>query len=405
MKVFAGRRVLMWLENNPYPQDTRVPREATTLVSAGYEVSVICPVGPQQSCHEVLDGVHVYRFPPPPSGDGLLGYLLEYGYSMLATLVLSLLVLLRRGFDVIHAHNPPDTFVFIAALYKLLGKRFVFDHHDLAPEMYHARFRDGGSRLLYNALILLERLSCRLADHVIATNESYKAVEMERGKVPEQRITVVRNGPDLDRLEPVEPDASLRQRANTILGYVGEMAPQDGVDFLLRALHHLVYDLGRNDVLCVIVGKGSELTQLKALASELEIEEYVWFTGSIPDEHMIRYLSTADICVDPDPSNPFNDRCTMVKMMEYMALRKPIVAFDLPEHRVTAQDAAVYARPNDELDFARKIASLIDDPEQCKRMGEKGRDRVEKELTWPHQEKFLLQAYETILSRRDGRGR
>ncbi len=397
MKASVGSRVLMLLENGPYTHDARVPHEAKALTSAGYEVSVICPRGPQKPWRELLNGVHIYRFPPPPTGDGLLGYLLEYGYAMVATFLLSLLVLVREGFDVIHAHCPPDTFVLIAAFYKLLGKRFVFDHHDLAPEMYYyARFRNGGSRLVYHTLVLLEKLSCRLADRVIATNESYKAVEMERGRVPEERVTVVRNGPDLERLQPVEPDPALRQRANTILAYVGGMGPQDGVDYLLRALHHLIYNLHRYDVFCVIVGQGDVLPDLKALARELHIEEYVWFTGWIPDEDMIRCLSTADICVDPDPSNPFNDRCTMVKMMEYMALGKPTVAFDLPEHRVTAQDAAVYARPNDELDFAQHIAVLMDDPERRKRMGQIGRERIETELAWPCQEKYLLEAYEAV---------
>ena len=396
MKASAGRRVLMLLENAPYSEDPRVAREAATLVSAGYEVSVICPSGPQQHWREVLDGVHIYDFPSPPDADGFLGYLVEYGYSMVATFFISLVVCLREGLDIIHAHNPPDTFVFIAALYKLLGKAFVFDHHDLAPELYRARFKDGGSGLVYEALVLLEKLSCRLADCVIATNESYKGVEMERGNVPDERITIVRNGPDLERLQPVEPDPVLRQRANTILGYVGGLGPQDGVDYLLRALGHLVYDFGRRDILCVIVGKGNVLPDLKALARELHIEEYVWFTGWIPDGDMIRYLSTADICVDPDPSNPFNDRCTMVKMMEYMALGKPIVAFDLPEHRVTAQDAAVYARPNDELDFAQRILALMDDPERREKMGQIGRHRVETELAWPHQEQYLLEAYATV---------
>lgn len=396
MKASLGSRVLMLLENKPYSEDARVRREVTALVSAGYEVSVICPMAPQTPWRELLDGAHVYSFPSPPPGQHFLGYLLEYSYSMVATFFLSLFVLLREGFDIIHAHNPPDTFVFIAALNKLFGKRFVFDHHDLAPEMYYARFRDGGNRLVYHALVLLEKLSCRLADRVIATNESYKAVEIERGQVPPERITIVRNGPDLEMLKPIEPDPALRQRANTILGYVGGMNPQDGVDYLLRALGHLVYDLGRRDILCVIVGKGDMLPELKALAKELHVEEYVWFTGWIPDEDMIRYLSTADICVDPDPSNPFNDRCTMVKMMEYMALGKPIVAFDLPEHRVTAQDAAVYARPNDELDFAQRILALMDDPERREKMGQIGRHRVETELAWPHQERYLLEAYATV---------
>ena len=381
MKASAGS-VLMLLENNPYQSDPRPKREACTLVKAGYRVSVICPRPPGGKLYEVMDGVRLYQFPAPAAANGLLGYLWEYGYSMVVTFVISLLVFLREGFDVIHAHNPPDTFFLIAAFYKLLGKRFVYDHHDLAPEMYYARFGDGGNRFVYHTLVLLEKLSCRLADCVIVTNESYKAVEMERGQMPAERITIVRNGPDLEGLQPVEPDPALRQRADTILGYVGRMGPQDGVDYLLRALYHLIYDLDRR---------------------ELHIEEYVWFTGWIPDEDLIRHLSTADICVDPDPSNPFNDRSTMVKMMEYMALGKPVVAFDLPEHRVTAQDTALYARPNDELDFARQIVVLMDDPERRKRMGQRGRERIETELAWSYQEEHLLEVYEVLSTGSPGR--
>ena len=386
----------MLLEKNPYPQDYRTCREARALAAAGYQVAVICPLDPGQPWREMLDGVRVYRFPAPPAANSFLGYLWEYGYSMAAMFIISLLVFLREGFDVVHAHNLPDTLVFIAAFYKLLGKRFVYDHHDLGPEMYYARFGDKGNRLVYPMLVLLEKLSCQLADHVIATNQSYKTVEMQRGRVPEERITIVRSGPYLEPWRAVKPDPILRQKGETILGYVGIMGPQDGVDYLLRALRHLVYELGRRDFFCVIIGKGDALTDLKKLATQLGINEYVWFTGWVSDADLLCYLSTADICIDPDPSNPFNDRCTMNKMMEYMALGKPIVAFDLPEHRVTAQDAAVYAHPNDELDFAQQIAALMDDPERRKKMGQIGRERVETELAWPYQEKHLLEVYEAL---------
>ena len=403
MKPSVSIRVLMLLENGPYSQDARVPSEATALVSAGHKVSVICPVRPQEPWRETLNGVRVYRFPAPPTANGLLGYLLEYGYAMAATFVLSLRVLLDEGFDVIHAHCPPDTFVFIAAFYKLLGKRFVYDHHDLAPELYYARFGGSGNRLVYHILVLLEKLSCRLADHVITTNQSYKTVEMQRGHVPEEYITVVRNGPDLNRLRPVEPDPDLRRKGKTIIGYVGRMGFQDGLDYLLRALRHLIHDLGRTDFFCVLVGAGDALPRIRSLAEQLGLANYVLFTGWVEYSEVPRYLSAMDICVAPEPSNSYNDRSTVIKLMEYMALEKPIVAFDLPEHRVTAQDAAVYARPNDEFDFAQQIAALMDNPERRRRMGEKGRERVEKELAWPHQEKSLLEAYESLISRRDGR--
>lgn len=397
MKASVGRRVLMLLENQPYPQDPRVRREATALKDAGYSVSVIAPGRKGQPWRETIDGVKVYRFPAPPGGNGFWGYLWEYGYSVTAAFILSLLVFFRNGFDVVHAHNPPDTFVFIAAFYKLLGKRFVYDHHDLAPEMYYARFEGKGNRLVHLALVALEKLSCKLADHVIATNESYKRIEMQRGQVPEERITIVRNGPELKNLQSVEPDAELRLKAKTIIGYVGAMGVQDGIDYLLRALRHLVYDLGRSDFFCVMIGRGDAQANLKQLTTQLGLDDHVWFTGWVSDADLLRYLSTADICVDPDPSNPFNDRCTMIKMTEYMALGKPIVAFDLPEHRFTAREAALYVRPNDELEFARALVQLMDDPEQRQVMGSFGRRRVETELAWCYSVPALLSVYRKLL--------
>jgi len=399
MKASVGNRVLMLLEKGSYPQHCRVRREARTLAAAGYQVSVICPSVRGQPWREMLDSVRVYRFPAPLAAKGFLGYLWEYGYSMAATFILSLLVFLREGFDVVHAHNLPDTFVFIAAFYKLLSKRFVYDHHDLGPEMYYARFGGSGNRLVHHMLALLEKLSCQLADHVIATNQSYKTIEMQRGGVPEERITVVRNAPDLNYLRPTEPDPHLRQKGKTIIVYVGVMGFQDGVDYLLRALRHLVYDLGRTDFSCVLVGAGDALPSLKQLTEQLSLADHVLFIGWVEYTEVARYLSAADICVAPEPSNSYNDRCTIEKVMEYMALGKPIVAFDLPEHRVTAQDAAVYARPNDELDFARLIIALMDDPERRQKMGQVGRERIETGLAWSYQEKCLLEAYEALNGR------
>ena len=396
MKASAGNRVLMLLENCTYPLDRRVRQEAMVLLGAGYQVSVICQRGPHQPWRENVDGVFVFRYPAPPEAQSFLGYILEYAYSLAATFVMSLLVWVHRGFDTIHAANPPDTAVFIALFYKLLGKRFVFDHHDLAPEMYMVRSNYKGNRLVHQMLVWLEKTSFRFADHVIATNQSYKNVAMQRGYVPEKRITVVRNGPALDRVKLVEPDPELKKRGSVIIGYIGVIALQDGLDYLLRALKLLLTDLGRDDFFCIIIGKGSALADLKAQTSQLGLDQHVWFTGFIPDADAIRYLSTVDICVDPDPSNLFNDRCTMIKMMEYMTLSKPIVAFDLPEHRVTAGEAAMYARPNEESDFARQITVLMDDPERCKKMGEIGRKRVENELAWPYQAMYLLDAYKSM---------
>jgi glycosyltransferase involved in cell wall biosynthesis/peptidoglycan/xylan/chitin deacetylase (PgdA/CDA1 family) len=396
MKRPTGTRILMLLENNPYYYDTRTKAEASTLTAAGYHVTVIAPAAPGRRWHEVVDGVATYSYPAPPVLDGIAGFVYEYGYSMVASFMLSIVVFLRRGFDVVHAHNPPDLFVFVGAFYKLFGVRFVFDHHDLAPEMYCARFGARSKRLVYHVLAWLEKLSCRFADRVIATNRSYLAVEMERDGVPPERITIVRNGPDLNRIRPVDPDPGLRGKGKTIIGYVGEMGYQDGVDYLLRALHHLAYDLRRTDFFCVLVGNGAAWDSLKALAAELRLDEYVWFTGRILGSDLLSYLCAADICVAPEPSNPYNDRSSMIKMSEYMALAKPIVAFDLPEHRFTAEEAALYVPPNDEAAFARAVADLMDDPERRQAMGAFGRRRVESVLAWPHSVQSLRTVYGTL---------
>lgn len=387
----------MLLENHPYPQDGRVRREAQSLEKAGYQVTVVCPAGSGQARSEVVAGVQVYRYPAPKERDGFLGYLFEYGYSMAMSALITFYVFVRSGVDVIHAHNPPDTFVLVAAWYKLLGKKFVFDHHDLSPEMYDARFEGDANATVHRALLAFEKLTFRMADHVISTNESYREIAIGRGAMPEDQVTVVRNGPQLDRVAPVDPDPQLRNGAGTVIGYVGVMGPQDGVDYLIRALDHLSHQLGRSDFVCYIVGEGSEIPSLKRLVAERGLEGLVHFTGRISDEELMRVLSTADICVDPDPCNPFSDRSTMIKMTEYMAMSKPIVAFDLKEHRRTAEEAAVYATPNDESEFARLLAELMDDPDKRRRMGEFGRRRVEAELAWPHQERQLISAYQRLL--------
>jgi glycosyltransferase involved in cell wall biosynthesis len=392
----------MLLENSDYEHDTRVRAEAETLQANGYEVTVINRRSRGQKFHEVMSGVHLYTFRMPATASGSLGYLTEYLYATLAMFGISLIVSVRRGFDVVHTHNPPDILFLVAGFYKLFGKRFVYDHHDLGPELYDARFAGRGNPLVRWALVVGEKLACRLADRVIATNASYRVVEMERSGVPAERITIVRNGPDLRIFHPVPPDPDLRRRAGTLIGYIGVMGPQDGVDYLLRAVRHLVFDLKQEDIFCVIMGKGDSVQDLKRLAHELEIEKQVWFTGWVSYDDLLCYLSTVDIGVDPDPSNPFNDRCTMIKMMNYMTMSKPIVAFDLPEHRVTAGDAAAYARPNSELDFAQQINALIADPERQRRMGMLGRQRIESALAWPYQAQNLLNAYATV-SAGDGR--
>ena len=399
MKRRGGRRILMLLENCSYPEDIRVLQEAQALVADGYEVAVICPKEAGQLWRECVDGVQLYRYPAPPAASSFSMYLWEYGYTMAATFLLSLLALWRQGFDVVHLHSPPDLFVVIAAFYKRFGKRFVFDHHDLSAEMYTMRFEHGGNRLVYQTLLGFEKCCFRLADHVISTNHSYKTIAMQRGGVPETQISIVRNGPDIRMFKPVVPHPAvqrIRQPDKTVLAYVGVMGFQDGVDYFLRALWHLVYDLKRTDVCAVLLGKGDAFASLQALAQQLHLDDYLWFAGWVALEEVPHYLSAADICVAPEPSNAYTDRSTTIKLMEYMAVGKPTVAFALPEHQFSARDAALYAQPNEELDFARHIAVLMDDPIRRQRMGQRGLERITTELAWSYQAKHLLEAYATL---------
>jgi glycosyltransferase involved in cell wall biosynthesis len=325
-----------------------------------------------------------------------VGYVSEYLYFTTACLVVSCGIAVKEGIDVIHAHNPPDLLFLVGAFHKVFGRKFVFDHHDLSPELYQSRYATP-SGLVTGGLALCERASVRLADVVIATNESYRAIDIQRNGIAPGRVFIVRNGPDLLRVRLTEPDAALRGRARIVLGYLGAMNPQDGVDYLLRALDYLRHSLNRSDFHCILIGDGDSLEALKHLATELRLDDCVTFTGFIPDDDMVRYLSTVDICLDPNPSSPLNDVSTWIKVMEYMALGKPVVSFDLRETRVSAGDAAVYVKPNDQMEFARTTAALMDDPARRARMAEVGRARVQHELGWHVTSQNLLRAYESLL--------
>ena len=396
MKEFAGKRILMLIENSPYPLDIRVSHEALSLKSAGYQISVICQRGQHEPLQETIDDIFICRYPSPPKGEKFFAYLLEYSYSFVAMFFLSFYVWGKRGFDIIHTANPPDTAVFLGIFFKLFGKKFIFDHHDLVPELYLARAGKRASGLVYQLFLWLEKITFRYSDYVIATNQSYKNIAMERGNVPENRIMIVRNGPDLDQIKPVPVDPDLKKKDVFLIGYVGMIGLQDGLDYLLRALQKVKFDLGKNNFCCVIIGKGNILADLKDQSHKLGLADVVRFTGFISEEEKLKYLSSIDVGVDPDPMNGFNEYCTMVKMMEYMAFGKPIVSFDLPEHRVTAQGAAFYAKPNDELDFARCIVQLMENPELREQMGEIGRDLINNTLAWKHQAKNLLEAYNRL---------
>ncbi len=387
--------MLILVENLPAPFDRRVWQEARTLRDAGYIVSIICPTG--RGCErkfEAIDGIHVYRYNLPIEAASAAGYALEYAVALAWTFALAWRVLLTRGVDVIHACNPPDLFFLIGGFFKLFGKKFVFDHHDLNPELYEAKF---GRRDFFHRLLLkLEYWTFRTADVSIATNESYQRIAIERGRMRPERVFVVRSGPSLERLRILPPDERLRYGRRYLVGYVGVMGKQEGIDYLLRAVRHVVFDLVRTDVHFGLVGGGTSLEAMKKLAVELGIADYVTFTGRVPDGELLALLNTADVCVNPDIANEMNDKSTMNKIMEYMALGKPVVQFDLAEGRYSAQRASLYARRNDALDLAVKIVELLDDPAQRAEMGEFGRRRVENELEWRHEAPKLLLAYEAL---------
>jgi glycosyltransferase involved in cell wall biosynthesis len=390
------RRILMIVENLPVPFDRRVWAEAQSLRKAGYEVSVICPRGPfAETPFELIDGIEIHRHPLPVEAKGKLAYLAEYGSALWWEFAYSLKIFWGRGFDAIHACNPPDLIFLVGAFYKyLFGKKFVFDHHDLNPELFEAKFGHRG--LIWKALVLLERMTFKVADISIATNRSYAGVALQRGKMKPDRVFVVRSGPNLARVREVPPDNRWRNGRLHLVAYVGVIGEQEGINLLLEAIRHITSTCQRTDIQLVIMGAGPSLESLKQLCAQMQLSEFVTFTGRVDDRTLFEVLSTADVCVNPDRPNAMNDMSTMNKIMEYMALGKPIVQFDLAEGRVSAQAASLYARNIDTADFGDKILELIDDPDRRREMGMVGRKRVRNELSWEHEEPKLIAAYEVL---------
>jgi len=401
MKVSAGnkpRRILFIVENLPSPFDRRVWQEATTLISAGYEVSIICPKGKgYEESYEVIDDIHIYRHGLPLEGEGAMGYLIEYCTALFFEFALSLRVLFTRGFDAIHACNPPDNIFLIGGFYKLFGKKFLFDHHDINPELYEAKF--GRKDFFYKVMLFWEKMTFKTANISIATNESYKKIAIERGGMNPEKVFVVRSGPKLDRLKIIPPVESLKMGRKYLVGYVGVMGKQEGIDYLLRSAQYIVKKLKRTDVHFGLVGGGTSLDDMKAFAKELGVEDFVTFTGRVPDQELLEMLNTSDVCINPDVANEMNDKSTMNKIMEYMALGKPIVQFDLTEGRFSAQEASLYAKKNDEVDMADKIIELLEDPERRAKMGTYGLKRVKDELEWGYEEPKLLAAYDALFGK------
>jgi len=389
------KRVLILVENLPSPFDRRVWQEANALKDAGYQVSIICPTGKgYEERYEEIDGIAIHRYKLPMEAEGAKGYAIEYSAALFHTFRLAWKVFFGRGFDVIHACNPPDLFFLIGGFFRLFGKKFVFDHHDINPELYEAKF--GRRDFFWKLMVALERWTFRTADVSIATNESYRRIAIERGGMDPERVFVVRSGPSLERLRVLAPDESLKKGRKHLVGYVGVMGKQEGIDLLLEAARCIVHEHGRTDVHFGLVGGGTSLDDMKALAEKLGVADYVTFTGRVPDADLLAMLNTADVCVNPDIANDMNDKSTMNKIMEYMALAKPIVQFDLTEGRFSAQEASLYAKKNDARDMAAKILELVDDPARRARMGEFGRRRVENELEWRYEVPKLLAAYDSL---------
>lgn len=395
-----GPRVLIIVENLTVPLDRRVWQEATTLRDAGYTVSVICPKGgTYRAAYEVLEGIHIFRHPMPFEADGALGYAFEYSWALAWEFALSLKAWWRVGFDSVQACNPPDTIFILGAFYKyLFGKPFIFDHHDINPELYEAKFNRKG--LFHKLLLRLERATFQVADVSLATNERFAEIARVRGGMHDDDVFVVRSIPDVSRFRRVEADPRLRGDARTLLGYVGIMGAQDGVDLLIDAMAHLVHDQGRRDVACAIVGSGTELDALRAQAARLDLDDHITFTGFLSGQPLLRAFSSFDIGVIPDPKNTYNDKISMNKVFEYMAMGIPFVQFDLEEGSAIAGEAALCARDNDPRDLARQLAVLIDDPARREALSAAGQKRAARLLSWDAERNRLLAAHERALGRR-----
>ncbi len=386
----SGPRVLIIIQNLWVPFDRRVWEECKALKGAGYDVTVVCPKGPGDPAYQVIDGVAVHQYKAYAPGGSKAGFIVEYAYSFLMTLMLVLRARKAGRFQVMQACNPPDIFWPIAILLRKLDRtKFVFDHHDLCPELFQSRF-GGTTSLPYKGLRFLEKMTHRTADHVTSTNDSYRRIAITRSGKANHDVTVVRTGPDPEKLQRVQADDSLRDGHKYLVTYIGVMGPQDGVDIVVRAADHIVNNLGRTDIKFTLMGGGDSYDEVVALRDELGLQEHIEFTGRVPDETVRAVMSTADLGLSPDPKNPLNDVSTMNKTMEYMAFELPVVAFDLIETKVSAAEAAVYVEPNDVAKYGQAIVDLLDDEVARRRMGRFGRERVEQVLAWKHQQKAYL---------------
>jgi glycosyltransferase involved in cell wall biosynthesis len=389
--------VLFIVENLSFPFDRRVYRESLSLKQNGYNVTVISPKGVERDkkSYEIFRGIHIYRFPLFVQSKNKFDYLLEYLFSFIFIFFLSLKVLIERNFHVIHIANPPDIFFPILFFYRIIGKKIIFDQHDLTPESYLSRFRDERKDFYYKVQILFEFLTYKVSDYIIVTNRSYLQIAKKRGG-KNKNIVIVRNGPQKKFFDYKGNFPYLKENFKYLVVYIGIMGIQDGVDYLIRSIGHFVNVLGRSDTLFVLIGKGDDFENLKNMVKEFKIDKYVKFTGRISDEEALKYLSTADVAVSPDPKNPLNDLSTMNKVMEYMITKSPIVSYDLKEAKYSAGESALYVENNDYKIFAEKISYLLDNEPERKKMVEIGYQRVVEHLCWEKQENNLLDLYKRI---------
>jgi glycosyltransferase involved in cell wall biosynthesis len=398
--VTRAPHVLIIVQNLPVPLDRRVWLECRALVNAGYEVSVICPKGPGDPAYAVLESVHLYKYRPPPQADGVVGYAWEFLYCWLRTAWLSQKVWRRSRFHVLQACNPPDTYWALALLWRVMGVKFLFDHHDLNPEVFLSRFGEPkgiAGRAQLAILRWLERSTFRTADRVTSTNTSYQKIAWERGRVPREHTAVVRSGPDTSVMRPIAGDPALLRGGKHLVAYLGIMGPQDGVDGVLEVAKRIVLDRGRTDVRFALLGFGDCLEDLKKQCTAWGLDDYVEFTGRVGPEEISRYLSTASAGVSPDPLNPLNDVSTMNKTMEYMAYAVPVVAYRLTETVVSAADCAVYVEPGDVDGFSQALLDLLDDPDRRAELGAAGRRRCEKVLDWRPQAENYIGVFDELL--------
>lgn len=390
-----SRKILIIVENLPVPFDTRVWQEATTLVSNGYTVSVICPKGKGfDKEYEELQGVHIFRHDLPTEGNGFIGYVKEYLSALWHQYRLAKKIYKSIGFDVIQGCNPPDNIYMVANRFKKYGVKYVFDHHDICPELFEAKFEKKG--LLYKSQLWLEKNTYKHCDIAFVTNESYKKIAIERGKMDPSKVFVLRSGPKLERLRIQDPKPEIKKGKKYMVGYLGVIGQQEGIEYLLEAAKYIKEVKKRDDIFFGIVGGGPHLKELKEICTKMNLDDIVEFTGRVSDQVLLDYLNTADVCVNSDEYNEMNDKSTMNKILEYMALGKPIVQFDLTEGRYSAKEASLYAKRNDSIDMAEKILELLDDEEKRKYMSIYGRNRVVNELSWEHTSKALLEGYDYL---------